>query len=65
MNESVSMVQQFYSLAEAGKILHVSRTNLYYRIRDGKIPTVRMGKRILIPGAFFDRLTAQALGEAQ
>jgi excisionase family DNA binding protein len=65
MNESALMVQQFYSLAEAGKILHVSRTNLYYRIRDGKIPVVRMGKRILIPGAFFERLADQALGKAQ
>jgi excisionase family DNA binding protein len=57
--------QQFYNLTEAGNILHVSRTNLYYRIREGKIPTVRIGKRILIPGAFFERLAAQALGEAQ
>jgi excisionase family DNA binding protein len=65
MNESAMMVQQFYSLAEAGKILHVSRTNLYYRIRDGKIPTVRMGKRILIPGAFFERLADQSLQEAR
>jgi excisionase family DNA binding protein len=63
MNESTLTVQQFYSLAEAGKILHVSRTNLYYRIRDGKIPTVRMGKRILIPGAYFERLAEQALRE--
>jgi predicted site-specific integrase-resolvase len=43
MNESAMMVQQFYRIAEAGKILHVSRTNLYYRIKDGKIPTVRSG----------------------
>jgi excisionase family DNA binding protein len=53
--------QQFYTIAEAGKVLRLSRTNLYYQIKAGKIPTVRMGKRVLIPGAYFEQLTEKAM----
>jgi hypothetical protein len=61
MNESALMVQQFYSLAEAQKVLRLSRTGLYYQIKTGKVPVVRMGKRVLVPGAYFEKLSSQAM----
>ena len=45
-----------YSVAEAGKRLGLSRGLMYEAIRTGKIPSVRIGRRILIPCAALDRL---------
>jgi excisionase family DNA binding protein len=38
----------------------VSRNFVYDRIRDGTIPSVRLGKKILIPVDALDRLLAEA-----
>jgi excisionase family DNA binding protein len=65
MNESKLMIQQFYSITEAQRVLRLSRTGLYYQIKAGKVPVVRMGKRILIPGAYFEKLAAQAMQQVQ
>ena len=45
-----------YSVAEAGKLLGLSRGLMYEGIRTGQIPSVRIGRRILIPCAALDRL---------
>ena len=34
---------------ETAKILRLSKTTVYDQIRQGSIPSIRMGKRILIP----------------
>ena len=38
----------------------VSRNFVYERIRDGTIPSVRLGKKILIPVDALDRLLAES-----
>ena len=45
-----------YSVAEAGKLLHLSRGLMYEAIRTGQIPSVKIGRRILIPRVALDRL---------
>ena len=45
-----------YSVAEAGKRLGLSRGLMYEAIRIGQIPSVKIGRRILIPCAALDRL---------
>ena len=45
-----------YSVAEAGKRLGLSRGLMYEAIRAGQIPSIRIGRRILIPCAALDRL---------
>ena len=45
-----------YSVAEAGKRLGLSRGLMYEAIRTGQIPSIRIGRRILIPCAALDRL---------
>ena len=45
-----------YSVAEAGKLLGLSRGLMYEAIRTGQIPSLRVGYRILIPCAALDRL---------
>ena len=45
-----------YSVAEAGKLLNLSRGSTYEGIRTGQIPSVKIGRRILVPRAALDRL---------
>jgi excisionase family DNA binding protein len=46
------------SVTEAGERLGVSRNLAYQAARSGEIPTVRIGHRLLVPIAAFERLLA-------
>jgi excisionase family DNA binding protein len=48
------------TVAQAGIMLGISRTSVYERVRRGEIPTVRLGRRLLVPKA---RLLAMVEGE--
>ena len=37
------------TVGETSKLLRLSKTTVYDQIRQGSIPSIRMGKRILIP----------------
>lgn len=45
-----------YNVAEAGKLLGLSRGLMYEAIRTGQIPSVKFGRRIVIPRAALLRL---------
>ena len=45
---------------EAGRMLGLSRGSAYEAVRTGSIPSVRIGKRILIPRAALTRLLDKA-----
>lgn len=47
------------NVSEAAKRLKISRTSAYEAARTGQIPTVRIGKRILVPVAALERLLAE------
>ncbi len=47
-----------YSVPEAGKILGIGRSAAYEAARTREIPTIRIGKRILVPVAALERLLA-------
>ena len=47
---------------EAGRLLGISRNSAFEAVRRGDIPSIRVGKRILIPRAAFERLLAGAGG---
>ena len=44
------------SVEQAGRILGISRGAAYAHANDGTIPTIRLGKRILVPKAALSRL---------
>lgn len=44
------------SVEEAGRILGISRGAAYAHANDGTIPTIRLGKRLLVPKAALDKL---------
>lgn len=53
-----------YSPEEAKKILKISRGLVYEAIRTGQIPSIRIGRRILIPRSGLERLLDEA-GDAR
>jgi excisionase family DNA binding protein len=61
MKELTSLERRTYSVEEAGRLLGVGRNQAYSAARDGQIPTIRIGNRVLVPKAALDRMLA---GEA-
>jgi excisionase family DNA binding protein len=50
--------RQTISVPEAGRALGISRNAAYEAARRGEIPTIKFGKRLVVPLARFDRLLA-------
>ena len=50
------MQKRTYSVEEAAKLLGIGRTAAYEGVRTGQIPSLRIGKRILIPIVAFENL---------
>jgi excisionase family DNA binding protein len=44
------------SVENAARILGISRGAAYTHARDGSLPTIRLGKRLLVPKAALDKL---------
>jgi excisionase family DNA binding protein len=45
-----------YTVPEAAEILGIGRSSAYEAARRGEIPTIRIGKLLLVPAAQLDRL---------
>lgn len=43
------------TVPEAGQKLGISRNSAYQAAREGQIPTIRIGRRLLVPVAAFER----------
>ena len=48
------------TVEEAAKVLRVSRGAAYEAARTGQIPTLRIGRRVLVPVAALEKLLAGA-----
>jgi excisionase family DNA binding protein len=46
------------SVEDAGRILGLSRGSAYAAARAGALPTIRFGKRLLVPKAALERMLA-------
>jgi excisionase family DNA binding protein len=44
------------TVEQAAAALGISRNSAYQAVRDGEIPAIRIGKRLLIPRAAFERM---------
>ena len=53
MNEAIKA--KTYTIEQAAKLLGLSRNSCYDAGNRGEIPAVRVGKRLLVPIAAFDR----------
>ena len=48
-----------YSVEEAARLLGISRNSAYEAVRRGEIPTIRIGRRILIPRSRLEAMMDQ------
>lgn len=48
------------SVEEAGRILGLSRGSAYLAARTGELPTIRIGKRLIVPVAALEKMLASA-----
>lgn len=53
------------SVEEAGRLLGISRGSAYEAARRGDIPTIRIGKRLIVPVIGLQRLLASAGAEEE
>jgi excisionase family DNA binding protein len=51
-----------YSVPEAAAILGINRNTCYEYAAAGKLPAIKLGKRVLILRAGVERLVADAMG---
>jgi excisionase family DNA binding protein len=58
--EGAESERKTLTVEEAGRILGISRGAAYARAEDGSIPTIRLGKRLLVPKAALDKLLMTA-----
>jgi excisionase family DNA binding protein len=49
-------IRRTYDIEEAARLLGIGRNQGYEAARRGDIPTIKMGKRLLVPKAALDRL---------
>ena len=48
------------TVIEAAKELGISKGSAYEAARTGEIPTIRIGRRLIVPRAAFERMLEQA-----
>jgi excisionase family DNA binding protein len=61
--EQIMDTPRFFTIDEAASILRVSRVTIHRKLSSGEIPAARLGKRVLIPAAWFKGLIGEALPE--
>ena len=49
-----------YTIEEAARLLGIGRSSAYAAARRGEIPTIPIGRRLLVPQAAFERLLQPA-----
>jgi excisionase family DNA binding protein len=57
-----SIERRVVTLNEAAQMLRISRGSAYEAAKRKEIPTIRIGRRLLVPAAALDRLLAGGTG---
>jgi excisionase family DNA binding protein len=53
------------TVEQAAEMLGISRGSAYTLAKSGALPTVRLGRRLLVPKAAMDRLLGETPGQAE
>ena len=56
----VTETELVFSVAEAGKRLGLSRPSAYLAAKRGEIPTIKIGRRLLVPKSALEKLLTNA-----
>ena len=54
----MSEPRRTYTIDEAAQKLRIGRNTAYAAVQRGEILTIKIGKRLIVPGEFLDRLVA-------
>ena len=49
-----------YTIEESAEMLGIGRSKAYEAAQTGEIPTIRIGRRLLVPKVALDRMLAEA-----
>ena len=49
-----------YTIQEAAILLNLGRSSMYQAVRNGSIPSVKLGRRLLIPRAALEQFLLKA-----
>ena len=58
MKDEAAEKPRTYKIKEAGQLLGIGRNQAYEAAKRGDFPTLKIGNRLLVPKAAFDRLLA-------
>ncbi|SJM33125.1 helix-turn-helix domain-containing protein [Mesorhizobium delmotii] len=61
MTEAAEISRRTVTVEEAGQLLGIGRNQAYEGVRRGQIPSIKIGKRLLVPKAALEKLLS---GEA-
>jgi len=56
--------RQTLKIEEAAKILGISRNTAYDAVKTGQLPTIKIGKRLLVPRIAIERMLSDNAGAA-
>jgi excisionase family DNA binding protein len=59
MTDHVNSERRTVSVEEAGRILGLSRNTAYSLAKSGELPTIRMGRSLLVPKRALDALLGE------
>jgi excisionase family DNA binding protein len=57
---SIEVDRLVYSVEEAGRLVGISRATAYLMAAQGRIPTLRFGRRLVVPKAALDKMLVEA-----
>lgn len=56
---ATAMSKKTYNVPEFAKLAGISRPHAYRLVDRGDVPSIRLGRRVVIPGWFVDQLLAE------
>lgn len=58
--QALESLPDLLTIAEAAEYLRLSKNGVYALARDGELPSVRLGRRVVIPKRSIERLIEEA-----
>jgi excisionase family DNA binding protein len=58
------MLKQFYTVRQTAEILSVSYQTVFRKVTDKEFPSMRLGRKILVPATFIDSMVTCAMSGA-
>jgi excisionase family DNA binding protein len=55
-SSSATAERKTYDVEEAGRLLGLGRNTAYQAVKVGTIPSIKIGRRLLVPKAAIDRM---------